>query len=328
MRQKRIRSSPFWWNRDLLFLLAGLCAAAASAQTPPSKPAPTPTDRKVQVASQAAPRPAPVKTVDGGKCVTCHEDQVKNFAAEPHGKSVLSTDGAYAARCETCHGNGDKHAETADPKDIANPAKMPAALVAQTCLTCHSKEHARLLWLGGEHDRKGMSCLSCHSNHHAKSPEKLLVKATESEVCLTCHIDVRKAFFQRSTHLFRTEHLDVKVGCVSCHNPHGGEAPKMLAAISTNETCYTCHADRRGPVLWEHPPVRENCLNCHLPHGSNNLSLLKARTSMLCQECHIHMLWRHQTIGGFDAWSYNRGCANCHNQVHGSNHPSGKAFTR
>ena len=104
----------------------------------------------------------------------------------------------------------------------------------------------------------------------------------------------------------------------------------MLKEHTVNNLCYTCHAEKRGPFLWDHPPVREDCMNCHSPHGSNNPKLLTARVHLLCQQCHIHMLPRHSTTAGkpLDIWSINRGCANCHAQVHGSNHPGGRTLTR
>ena len=187
-----------------------------------------------------------------------------------------------------------------------------------------------------------MSCLSCHSEHHAKSQEKMLASFTVEETCLRCHTSVRKTLFQRSTHLFRTEQwvasdrrqvrhdqpTGLKMSCIACHNAHGGEGPKMLQANSINATCYQCHADKRGPFLWEHAPVKENCNTCHTPHGSNNESLLKTRSHQLCQQCHMHMLWRHQTVAGFDIFTFNKGCVNCHTQTHGSNHPAGKALAR
>jgi hypothetical protein len=42
------------------------------------------------------------------------------------------------------------------------------------------------------------------------------------------------------------------------------------------------------------------------------------------------MLPRHSTTAGkpLDIWSINRGCVNCHNQLHGSNHPGGRTFGR
>jgi DmsE family decaheme c-type cytochrome len=172
-----------------------------------------------------------------------------------------------------------------------------------------------------------MSCISCHSTHHAKSAGRELVRSSEGELCTSCHSEIVKAYYQRSTHLFRSENHDEKIACSACHNPHGSTSPKLIVAASTNDLCYTCHAELRGPFLWEHAPVRENCQNCHVAHGSNNPTLLKTRLHMLCQECHMQMLNRHQTVAGFDVFTFNRGCANCHNQVHGSNHPSGKTFT-
>ena len=71
----------------------------------------------------------------------------------------------------------------------------------------------------------------------------------------------------------RTSHHPVregKMGCASCHNPHDGNRPKMIKADSVNELCYTCHAEKRGPFLFEHAPVREDCVSCHEPHGTNH----------------------------------------------------------
>jgi DmsE family decaheme c-type cytochrome len=122
--------------------------------------------------------------------------------------------------------------------------------------------------------------------------------------------------------------IGMKVTCTSCHDPHGGEGRKMLAAHSTNDLCYTCHAEKRGPLLYEHPPVQENCLVCHTQHGSNNAMLLVRRPHQLCQQCHVNLLPRHETVAGFSIATFNRSCMDCHSQIHGSNHPSGRAFTR
>ncbi len=234
--------------------------------------------------------------------------------------------GAEASTCDTCHGDGALHSKTSKIEDIVNPPRLPAAQASEMCLKCHARDQTHADWRGSQHDRKAISCVSCHNEHHPKSREKLLAKRTDMELCLSCHQDKRKATLQRSTHLFRTEHRDVKLGCASCHNPHGGEGRSMLAASSTNQLCYSCHAEKRGPFLWEHAPGRSDCNTCHVPHGSNNPNLLKARTSVLCQSCHMHMLWRHQTVAGYDISSFNKGCVNCHSQVHGSNHPSGKTL--
>jgi len=268
------------------------------------------------------------QTVIGAKCRQCHKAIVESFALDIHGKSAKFLTDSRAATCESCHGDGKKHIDTAEPKDIINPPNLTPAQANESCLQCHSRDRTHNTWRGGKHDRSDMSCLSCHNEHHPKSPERMLTTFTVEDTCLRCHTDKRKALYQRSTHLFRTEHRVMKVSCASCHNPHGGEGRKMLQARSVNDTCYQCHADKRGPLLWEHAPVQQNCLICHSPHGSNNVHLLTTRSHQLCQQCHVHLLPRHSTVAGFDVFTFNQGCVNCHSQIHGSNHPAGRTFTR
>jgi hypothetical protein len=56
--------------------------------------------------------------------------------------------------------------------------------------------------------------------------------------------------------------------------------------------------------------------------------MLQARVTQLCQSC--HQQGRHQTLAGLPAsiWVGNRACLNCHQNIHGSNHPSGPLFQR
>jgi DmsE family decaheme c-type cytochrome len=103
----------------------------------------------------------------------------------------------------------------------------------------------------------------------------------------------------------------------------------MLRENSVNDNCYKCHAEKRGPFLWEHNPVRENCLNCHDPHGSTKMAMLKVQVPKLCQECHGFVNHGNAVLGPTSSpFVFNRGCANCHAKVHGSNHPSGTFFLR
>jgi predicted CXXCH cytochrome family protein len=78
--------------------------------------------------------------------------------------------------------------------------------------------------------------------------------------------------------------------------------------------------------------VVESCATCHDPHGTNHENMLKVSKPRLCQQCHIES--RHPTspYGTTDAGSIKfvlgRSCVECHANIHGSNHPSGHAFTR
>jgi DmsE family decaheme c-type cytochrome len=106
--------------------------------------------------------------------------------------------------------------------------------------------------------------------------------------------------------------------------------------------CYPCHAEKRGPFIWEHAPVREKCTNCHEPHGSNHDKLLQAARPYLCQQCHQNTnhpaafysanQTANNTFGAagvaLNSRVMGRSCQNCHSQIHGSNHPAGARFQR
>jgi predicted CXXCH cytochrome family protein len=72
----------------------------------------------------------------------------------------------------------------------------------------------------------------------------------------------------------------------------------------------------------------ENCGNCHDPHGSSRPQLLKASMPRLCQQCHVET--RHPTTPQLATSRYalNRGCTNCHSNIHGSNAAGGVFYQR
>jgi len=209
------------------------------------------------------------------------------------------------------------------------PAISPVEERNAQCLTCH-QAGLRMNWQGSQHQNNDIACNDCHTLHAAKDP--VLVKITQPAKCFTCHAEQRSDSFKFSHHPIR----EGLVVCADCHNPHGSAGPKLLKEFTVNETCYNCHAEKRGPLLWEHEPVRENCLNCHTPHGSTQARLLVERPPYLCQQCHANST--HQQIGLSGSTAAGqiaanvrllaRGCVNCHSQIHGSNSPNGTFFTR
>ncbi len=264
-------------------------------------------------------------------CKACHEELAITLAATSHGKTAVADwDGGVA--CETCHGPGAAHAESGDITKIRAPGKLPEAEASAVCLSCHERDE-RSHWRGSAHDGRGLSCLTCHAIHQTGKPHPaLLKKATEFDTCGSCHL-------RRKASLMRSAHMPLREGsmtCSSCHNPHGSTGPSLLKQDSVNDNCYTCHAEKKAPMLWEHPPVKENCLTCHDPHGSLHPRMQIAKQPRLCQGCHDET--RHPTQPYADASAgpeffpnsrmFDRGCLNCHSQIHGSNHPAGMRFLR
>ena len=208
--------------------------------------------------------------------------------------------------------------------------KIPAAKANEVCLGCH-KAGEQFYWDHSAHARKDLACISCHSIHNSKDAAhaKLLKAENTTALCLTCH---------KSNHLAMGKSAHMPIGgnglsCNDCHNPHGSAGPKQIRALTTTELCTSCHADKRGPFLWEHAPVRENCLTCHDAHGSNNPRMLVSRPPFLCNRCHDasrhpSQLRDQPDVNTGAITTMNRACLNCHSQIHGSNHPSGKTLVR
>ena len=278
-------------------------------------------------------------------CTRCHDESeaapVLSIYQTKHG---VRGD-ARAPTCQSCHGESDKHLKgNSDGKGRPAPdtvfKKGAYGLSddkerAGQCLTCH-KGAARNNWDGAQHQVNGVACNDCHMVH--RPADNVLAKKTQTEVCFTCHKEQRADVHKISTHP-----IDIgKVVCSDCHNPHGSTGPKLVKKNSVNETCFQCHADKRGPFLFEHRPAVEDCTNCHTPHGSNVAPLLKTRPPMMCQQCHDGTHASGSPAGpnvagkqgGLTAAAgpsknlVGRACMNCHSQIHGSNSPAGGYFQR
>jgi DmsE family decaheme c-type cytochrome len=318
----------------------------AAAQAPaPAQPAPAP-------ALPAGPAKAAVQK--DAVCTKCHGATEEHSAMWIYQTRHGNKADARTPGCQNCHGKSDAH--LADPgaaPDVVFTAKSKHRSSADvrnaSCLTCHETSVLpRTNWSGSVHQVRGVACTDCHNIHAAE--QKVLNKLTQAEVCFTCHKAQQAQIHRISAHPLAVTSLanNVKMACSDCHNPHGSTGPKLLVKNSVNETCYTCHPEKRGPFLWEHAPVTDDCTNCHTPHGSANPSLLKARTPWLCQECHSGdhgaqinsganlAIGNVTTVNGAQqpgaatprVQASARACLNCHVLVHGSNHPAGAKFQR
>lgn len=316
----------------LFLLLAAWLPSAAQAQSvaPTTKPASLTKDMVLN---------------NDAKCTRCHaEGEEVPVLAIGKTKHGTRADGRTPT-CVSCHGESEKHINKPEGvKDRPKPDVMFSSngksagktdAVAQTaaCLTCHTKDAQRSHWAGSTHESRDVTCSSCHQVHAAH--DKVRDKKTQPEVCLTCHKKQRAEISRPSHHPV----LEGKVACSDCHNAHGSIGPKLMKRDSVVETCYQCHAEKRGPFVHNHQPVNEDCSNCHNPHGTVAESMLKVRPPFLCHQCHTpHGGFIPQVIGGQVVGlrpsspaglgkgttnaTQGRACLNCHTEVHGSNNPS------
>ena len=312
---------------------------AAQQRSVPVRSAASPVVAPGFVNAPAAENPqSPGAAIVGQQtCLACHGREGETFAHTIHalGMNVAARANPMAATCEACHGPGSAHAANPSARGaivaFTKGRGTPVATQTAACLNCHAgaqRDH----WLGSVHERNDVSCSDCHNPMARFSAEGLVAQRSISDTCATCHGDIRRQFDRRS-HMPLPEG---QISCADCHNPHGSINASLLKTDTVNETCYQCHAEKRGPFLFEHAPVRDSCVNCHTPHGSNQHALLVAPIPFLCQQCHSHV--RHpndlQTVASLatgqapDERLLARGCISCHAQIHGSNHPSGPRLHR
>ena len=298
-----------------------------------SAPQTAPSSDKAKAPVTATPKrsgpPVEASYVGAKVCLTCHASQAAEFEKTLMGKIGKTQPGKFD--CENCHGPGSAHVKAGGGRGVGginsfrpNDDSRTAEENNGVCLTCHEKGD-RTLWHGSTHETRGLMCTNCHTVMKNVSRKAQLKTEFQPDTCFQCHKDIQ-------ARMARSEHMPVREGkvvCTNCHNPHGSYTESLLKKATVNETCFQCHAEKRGPFLFEHPPVVESCLNCHDPHGSMNASMLTEPRPRLCQRCH-NVATRHPANprNPLAIQSMNSGCVNCHSQFHGSNSPGGQRFLR
>ncbi|MBI2608743.1 MAG: hypothetical protein HYW47_03990 [Deltaproteobacteria bacterium] len=204
-----------------------------------------------------------------------------------------------------------------------------------TCTLCHENQaqhfkmalHARVEVAGVENTH-GTACEMCHGpgSLHVEGggdKTKILNLKKDNESCFNCHADKKVEFKLKNHHPV----LEGKMQCTDCHNPHAPDA-KPWTAVSesgTNDACFKCHAEKRGPFAFEHEALSSSCIACHNPHGSIHTKLLVQNDKNLCLRCHAQA--NYPTIGGRGHGASGTGyatqgtcwSAGCHTGIHGSN---------
>jgi DmsE family decaheme c-type cytochrome len=151
--------------------------------------------------------------------------------------------------------------------------------------------------------------------------KKDIVRYSEQN-CFSCHMGKRAEFQLQHHHPVP----EGKMKCIDCHNPHETEGEAFLSGTAlrkSDQTCFKCHKELKGPFVFEHDPMREGCQTCHNPHGSVYDKMLIADQTNLCLRCHWEQGFNVSgDLGGINHNYYiGRGeeCIDHHRAPHGSN---------
>ena len=300
-----------------------------------------------------APAGNPADFVGAQVCLDCHVSEGEQFNKTVHAKAAPAN-ATYGAGCESCHGPGKAHAEgmmnsEGDDAKIAaakllifgfhaNPAENSAR-----CMSCHITSQDQSQFDRSEHVFNGVACNTCHAPHlveAAETPRPVqvtsarkqffnvpkpdeqtrwlssnLLRRSQPELCFACHGVVQAQFALPSHH--RVPEGFMK--CTDCHSPHGTRNKPMLRKTNW-EGCINCHAEKRGPFVFEHAAVKvEGCAACHSPHGTVTRMLLVRREGrFLCLQCHVDPQAPNVPHGRLSFATMGE-CNRCHVAIHGSN---------
>jgi len=230
-------------------------------------------------------------------CIQCH-----SVAGQPQHARDTDRFASRAAElgiaCEACHGPGAAHverqrspltryqtrrADAGDPS-IVNPSRLDAQRSSEVCGQCHAyfvPTDAERWWESGFVDayRPGQPL---EASHYLIDYERDRARAEElvgADLDSVFYTDgsvrvggreynglVASACFERGTG-------ERKLGCLSCHQLHGGTRDAQLPPSgSSDAACAGCHGDLAS-TLREHSHHAEassgsSCVNCHMPYTS------------------------------------------------------------
>ena len=251
----------------------------------------------------------------------------ESFSKTLMGRIGKTQPGKFA--CENCHGPGSQHVKLGGGRGVGGIISFRVDDLSRSvqdnnaiCLACHEKGD-RTYWSGSIHEVRNVACTNCHTDHAqrvAEIPAQDRVRARD----LLPVPQGQAAHRWRARRTCRCAKARWSAPTATIRTARRNES--LLKTATINDTCYKCHAEKRGPFLFEHTPVRENCLNCHEAHGSINEFMLKISRPRLCAEC--HGMGHANTTGPNAYLTMGRACMNCHTQIHGTNSPSGALLHR
>lgn len=197
-------------------------------------------------------------------CLACHDGnrQLAFWDAGKHKKNDVA--------CSDCHSIHGKRGEPSTAPYLTTQRKLQY----EVCGDCHKTIRAQLNKNSHHPILEGkVGCTDCHNPHGALS-HAMIKNESVTQLCTSCHADKRGPYVWA--------HLPVEENCLTCHNSHGSNVPKLLT-VKAPQLCQDCHGSAHGQIAYgssfgigganQDRATRFDaraCLNCHqMIHGSN-----------------------------------------------------------
>ncbi|HYU07840.1 MAG TPA: cytochrome c3 family protein [Gemmatimonadales bacterium] len=197
-------------------------------------------------------------------CSLCHSvSQLGNSVGHPAGYALVQSTAYHDVQCENCHGPGVTHVENPD-LDINHPlASIHVDTgVVSSCSGCHTGVHTPFVEEWKE-------------SAHGSGPG--FAAAATNASCQPCHegrVAMQVKFGENANYIEKGSTTPERIGCVTCHNPHGSPNEAQLRAPlgtpTRDQLCVTCHS-RSGTPPWS---VATGTGTARGAHGAQGLLVL------------------------------------------------------
>jgi predicted CXXCH cytochrome family protein len=215
-------------------------------------------------------------------CLFCHANRLRPDPDHPDRFAAPVFEG-HAIGCERCHGPGELHARGDLEHAIVNPARLAAPLRDAVCEQCHLEGEARVV-------RSGRDLFDYRPGLPLADFWAVLVEARQSggDAKAVNHVEqmYQSKCFQRPVGT-------IKLGCITCHDPHVAVAPGERVA-HYRAACLKCHDEDRGERSCSVSLARrrqtspgDSCIDCHMPRYASSDIAHTASTD--------HRIVRHPT---------------------------------
>ncbi|WP_394822445.1 ammonia-forming cytochrome c nitrite reductase subunit c552 [Pendulispora albinea] len=207
------------------------------------------------------------------ECLDCHVTGIGvHYERAAHQWRTEMADAGVT--CESCHGPGERHAESLDPDDIVRPRKVPDAVGLALCAQCHGPRNPLFPVL----DRANHFAAGQNYDEHYQALG--IVDGRQHSGDFFVDGRPKTSSFEYQALIQSRCHLEGKATCLSCHTaPHGNHdanevkkpdrAPPAGGPSRTDASaCKGCHEPlfAKAKEHSHHTSAQaQSCVACHMP---------------------------------------------------------------